>query len=132
MKILVTGANGYIGMRLLMPLLEAGHEVVALMRRPKQFLLPAHDLARLTVIEGDLLKADTLGGIPADIEAAYYLVHSMSDSRSFAGLEEECARNFVQMVKKTKARQIIYLSGISSDSHLSGSSRLASSSGRSD
>lgn len=118
MKILLTGANGYIGMRLLPVLLEKGHHVVALVRDARRF--PSERFAsrgseesRLEVIEGDLLKPDSLSAIPEDIEVAYYLVHSMgSGAKDFYDLEEESVRYFVSRLERTSARQVIYLSGI--------------------
>lgn len=118
MKILLTGANGYIGLRLLPVLLDQGHEVTCLVRDERRFphrqfegLLEGD--ASLRVIEGDLLDPDSLSGIPADIEIAYYLVHSMgSGKQNFLDLEARSARNFLAALDRSQARQIIYLSGI--------------------
>lgn len=118
-KVLLTGANGYIGLRLLPALLEAGHEVVCLVRDRRRF--PEEDFqevmagpeARMQIIEADLLEPETLQAIPDDIDAAYYLVHSMgSGRRDFSDLESKSARNFAEAISKTRARQVIYLSGI--------------------
>ncbi len=132
MKILLTGANGYIGLRLLPNLLAAGHEVVCLVRDRRRF--PADDFrdrpdgaGRLEVIEGDLLDRASLDAIPADIDAAYYLVHSMGGSASdFPELEARSARHFVDALAATRARQIIYLSGIVNDQPRRLSPHLAS------
>ncbi|MEM1443638.1 MAG: SDR family oxidoreductase [Verrucomicrobiota bacterium] len=118
MKILLTGANGYIGMRLLPVLLDGGHHVVALVRDARRF--PAERFAEsgsgeafLEVIEGDLLKPKTLTEIPKDIEIAYYLVHSMgSGAKDFYELEERSVRHFVARLEETSVKQVIYLSGI--------------------
>ncbi|RMI12604.1 MAG: NAD-dependent epimerase/dehydratase family protein, partial [Calditrichaeota bacterium] len=113
MKILLTGATGYIGRRLLPVLVDKGHQVVCLVRDARRLPLPETLKQRVTVVEGDLLKPETLAGIPEDIEAAYYLVHSMSQSAmDFRRLEKESAQNFVSRIKQTRCGQIIYLGGI--------------------
>ena len=124
MKILLTGATGYIGQRLLPPLVEAGHEVICLVRDPRRFALPdtlpeaLH--ARVTVVKSDLLRPRTLAAIPTDIDAAYYLVHSMSGGdEDFFQQEQQSAHNFLQYLDTTTAQQIIYLSGIANDHDLS-------------
>ena len=82
MKILLTGATGYIGQRLLPLLAAAGHEVTCLVRDPRRFALPDTLLEALhpqvQVARGDLLRPATLAHLPTDFDAAYYLVHSMS------------------------------------------------------
>ncbi|SFP75224.1 SDR family oxidoreductase [Hymenobacter arizonensis] len=124
MKILLTGATGYIGQRLLPLLAAAGHEVVCLVRDPRRFSLPdtlpeaLHE--RVQVARGDLLRPATLAHLPTDLDAAYYLVHSMSGhSENFFNLEQQSAHNFVQYLNTTSAQQIIYLSGIANDRGLS-------------
>ncbi|WP_426491200.1 SDR family oxidoreductase [Hymenobacter sp. 102] len=120
MKILLTGANGYIGQRLLPLLVEAGHHVTCLVRDARRFELPESLRSRITVAEGDLLKPDSLADLPLDIDAAYYLVHSMSGhDKDFFRLEQESARNFTQYLNRTGCRQVIYLSGIANDRALS-------------
>lgn len=116
MKVLLTGATGYIGKRLLPNLLEAGHTVVCLVRDPRRFQEKYSDTEKVIVIKADLLDSSSLDNIPKDIDIAYYFVHSMGSSKSdFAKLEEKVAENFVSAVDKTDARQIIYLSGIIND-----------------
>ena len=110
---LLTGANGYVGLRLLPELLEAGHEVVCLVRDRRRF--PSGDFAggKVMVVEGDLLDCASLGGLPEDVEAAYYLVHSMgAGTERFQELDRESAGNFREAMERTRVRQIIYLSGI--------------------
>ena len=119
MKILLTGANGYIGTRLLPRLIEEGHEVYALVRSRYRIETPQQSLSQLHVIEADLLDPSSLLKIPADIDAAYYLVHSMSYSQKFSELEAASAKNFVSRLATTQAKQIIYLSGLSNEEHLS-------------
>ncbi|UKT65339.1 SDR family oxidoreductase [Pedobacter mucosus] len=120
MKILLTGANGYIGTRLLPLLLEDKHEVVCMVRDQRRFAAQSDLTDQVTIISGDLLKADSLSEIPADIDAAYYLVHSMSSSDSgFSEMEKQSSENFSSAIKKTNCKQIIYLTGIANDDHLS-------------
>jgi uncharacterized protein YbjT (DUF2867 family) len=119
MKILLTGANGYIGRRLLPLLLEEGHEVYALVRSRSRLDFADSSHKKLHVIEGDLLVPSSLAKIPDEIDAAYYLVHSMSYSETFAELEAVSARQFADRIADTKAKQIIYLSGLANEAALS-------------
>lgn len=120
MKILLTGANGYIGTRLIPVLLEAGHHVVCLVRDVRRLKDEYANNESIEIIEADLLKSDTLKSIPRDIDAAYYLVHSMgADSYKFFELENTSALNFVSAIKNTNCNQIIYLGGIANSSNLS-------------
>lgn len=120
MKILLTGANGYIGTRLLPLLLEAKHEVVCMVRDKRRFSANSDWSEHVEIVTGDLLKAETLTEIPDDIDAAYYLVHSMASSESgFVDMEQQSSVNFSAAIKKTKCKQIIYLTGIANDENLS-------------
>jgi len=120
MRIFLTGANGYIGKRLLLALLGNGHQVICMVRDARRFAPPNRFAESVEMLVGDLLKPETLDNIPVDIEAAYYLVHSMSqNARDFARLESESSENFSAAIQKTNARQIIYLGGISNDANLS-------------
>lgn len=123
MKILLTGSTGYIGRRLLPALLEAGHQVVCLVRDKRRFdfddFADEH-LKNIWVEEADLTVADSLHHLPKDIDAAYYLVHSMGTSeKSFKSLEQEQAHNFIKYLATTHAKQLIYLGGIANDTQLS-------------
>lgn len=120
MKILLTGATGYIGKRLLPILVAQGHQVFCCVRDKNRFFAPKGLLKNVQVIEIDFLKPETLSAIPADIDAAYYLIHSMSGSNTkYDELEEISAKNFVQSINQTQAKQVIYLSGIVNDKLLS-------------
>ncbi len=119
MKVLLTGATGYIGKRLLPVLVEAGHEVVCCVRDRKRFVPPPSLRNKISVVEIDLLNEESLQRIPKDIDGAYYLVHSMSSSKDYAALEKKSAVNFRTAVEKTTAKHVIYLSGIINESELS-------------
>ncbi|MEN2399310.1 SDR family oxidoreductase [Flavobacterium sp. MC2016-06] len=120
MKILLTGATGYIGKRLLPLLIEQGHYVVCCVRDKNRFYYPENYQKMIQVIEVDFLNQETLINIPVDIDAAYYLIHSMSGSASnYDELESLSANNFAAAINKTKAQQLIYLSGIVNDKSLS-------------
>ena len=117
MNLLLTGANGYIGLRLLTELLAAGHTVTALVRDQRRFPLEEFGDAgdQLQVIEGDLLKRDSLPPLPSDLDAAYYLIHSMGSSGDFVSREEETARNFADWLQTGSCQRIIYLGGLGDD-----------------
>lgn len=120
MKILLTGATGYIAQRLLPALLGSGNEVVCCVRDRMRFDIEKYHFSSMLVIEVDFLKKETLLNIPSDIDAAYYLIHSMSTSTGdFENMEAISATNFKDAVQKTKARQVIYLSGIVNEEKLS-------------
>lgn len=120
MKILLTGATGYIGKRLLPLLLDQGHEVICCVRDSNRFYYPAELAKNIKVIEVDFLNQQSVSNIPADIDAAYYLIHSMSSAASnYDELESIAARNFTLHLNHTGAKQVIYLSGIVNDTSLS-------------
>ncbi|WP_209404025.1 SDR family oxidoreductase [Pseudozobellia sp. WGM2] len=120
MKILLTGANGYIGMRLLPQLLEDGHQVLCTVRDEGRFSITKEMRSQIEVVEIDFLKEVEPDKIPKDIDAAYFLIHSMSASTdAFDELEAKTARNFNTYMGQTKVNQVIYLSGIVNEEQLS-------------
>ena len=120
MKILLTGATGYIGKRLLPILVNQGHDLICCVRDKNRFYIPLEYANSITVIEVDFLKKETLDTIPSNIDAAYYLIHSMAGSASnYDELEKTSAENFVSKINTTQAQQVIYLSGIINDDSLS-------------
>ncbi len=121
MKILVTGATGYIGKRLIPALLREGHEVYAMVRDRERFhITPEKYHKQVKVFEADLLIPEKADPFPQDVDVAYYLIHSMtSSSRTFMELEAKSARNFLKLIEGTKVKQIYYLSGISNEKKLS-------------
>ena len=120
MKILLTGTTGYIAHRLLPLLLEGGHELFCCLRDKSRFDLEKYKDFKITLLEVDFLNTDSLNIIPNDIDAAYYLMHSMSSaSGDFSEMEGQTAINFKHRLEQTNARQVIFLSGIINDTQLS-------------
>lgn len=119
MKVLLTGATGYIGKRVLPVLIDAGYEVVCGVRDKQRFMVPPSLRKQISVIEIDLLDEASLKKIPKDINGAYYLVHSMSSSKNYQALEKLSAINFRNALNKTSAKQVVYLSGIINEIQLS-------------
>ena len=108
MKVLVTGANGFVGAALIDRLLDEGHQVSALVRQ-KHKIKKHHD--KIKWLQGDLLKPDTLPEIK-NFDRAYYLVHGLQGEDRFFEYEESLAAvNFVNWLRPTKA-EIIYLGGL--------------------
>ncbi|MGI9547594.1 MAG: NAD(P)H-binding protein, partial [Flavobacteriaceae bacterium] len=120
MKILVTGANGYIGMRLVPQLLSMGHKVVCAVRDANRFSIDKETKSRLEILEIDFLETVERGKLPKDLQIAYFLIHSMTNStKEFTEMEAITARHFNEYVVETKIEQVIYLSGIVNDDQLS-------------
>ncbi|WP_044202634.1 SDR family oxidoreductase [Echinicola pacifica] len=119
MKILLTGATGYIGKRLLPQLVRMGHQVVCCVRDQNRFEPPSSLTEHISVVEVDFLKEETLANIPKDIDAAYYLIHSMSGADDFSEMEKKSAQHFRKSLEGSKVQQVIYLGGIINNEVLS-------------
>ena len=119
MKILLTGATGYIGKRLIPALIEQGHDLVCCVRDKNRFHAPKIFSDKIEVIEVDFLEEASLVNIPEDIELAYYLIHSMSSASNYDELEKVAAINFRNTMIRTKVKQVVYLSGIINEKSLS-------------
>ena len=120
MKILLTGANGYVGRRLLPELIAQGHEVICAVRDKMRLGLDAQTLALVTVWEVDFLDKANFETCPTEVDIAYFLIHSMSGStESFDKMEAITAHTFNQYSDYMKIKQVIYLSGIVNDPKLS-------------
>ncbi len=122
MRILLTGANGYIGMRLLPVLVEAGHEVTCVVRDKNRFK-PSPDLFdKINIIEFDFLHPENAiqNFNKKQFDVAYYLIHSLGDtSTTLKEYEIRAAGCFVLVATLTQVKQIVYLSGISNEKNLS-------------
>lgn len=121
-RVVLTGATGFIGRRLLARLLDAGHFVRAVSRRPRHELdLPEHE--RLEVVQGNALDPEDLPRILEDMEAAFYLIHSMEggvgDERAFVERDKQAALNFSRAARDAGIEQIIYLSGLEPEVEIS-------------
>ena len=120
MKILLTGANGYIGMRLLPLLLDLGHEVICSVRDASRLAVSKEIKKHITIVEIDYLDQPSLEKLPKTIDAAYYLLHSMTSStKDFDDKEAISAKNFNRYMEAVGVKQVIYLSGIAHEDNLS-------------
>jgi uncharacterized protein YbjT (DUF2867 family) len=124
MKVLLAGANSYIGTRLIPVLLEKGYEVFCLVRDKNHFLKHNPHAAEVTVINGDLLRRQSINPFPADIDAAYYLINTFTQTSGFAALSVLCAQNFMDSLNRVNCRQIITLSEINNQDSEHGRSRM--------
>jgi uncharacterized protein YbjT (DUF2867 family) len=112
LRVLVTGATGYIGGRLIPLLLREGHQVRVLVRDPERIRDRSWSDA-VEAVTGDLLDASSLAGLGDGVDAAYYLVHSMSSERDFAASDRHAARNFADAVKGIG--KVVYVGGLLPD-----------------
>ncbi len=109
--VLVTGATGYIGGRLVPELLAAGYTVRCVVRTPAK-LRDRPWLNQVEVIAGDLADSDTVARALNGIDVAYYLVHSLGSGRRFERHDRELARTFGRTARAEKVQRIIYLGGL--------------------
>jgi uncharacterized protein YbjT (DUF2867 family) len=111
--ILLTGATGYVGGRLLQALEQRQLRVRCLARRP-EFLKPRAG-AGTEIVSGDVLDRTSLEEAMRGVTVAYYLVHSMGSSGSFEENDRNAARNFGAAAKAAGVERIIYLGGLGND-----------------
>ncbi|WP_053946925.1 NAD(P)H-binding protein [Halolamina sediminis] len=111
MNVLVTGATGFVGGLLVPALLEAGHDVSALVRDRSTYDAPEG----VTVFEGDVLEPSGLDEALAGVDAAYYLIHAMGGGRGFEERDRRGARNFANAAERAGVDRVFYLSGLGVD-----------------
>ncbi|MEQ9086021.1 MAG: SDR family oxidoreductase [Pontimonas sp.] len=118
MKVLVTGATGYVGGRLVPKLLEQGYSVRVLAREPHRLDgVPWHD--DVEIIQGDLqVRADVTRAVSA-VDVVYYLVHSMSSAGDFEVVERRVATLVAEEAKSAQVKRIVYLGGLHPKGQLS-------------
>ena len=109
-RILLTGATGYVGGRLLKALETGNHSIRCLARRPENLAGKVADATE--VVRGDLLDVDSLNRAMAGVAVAYYLVHSLGSSGDFEAEEQAGARNFADAARAAGVSRIIYLGGL--------------------
>ncbi|NIP81325.1 MAG: DUF2867 domain-containing protein, partial [Gemmatimonadetes bacterium] len=110
MKILVTGASGYIGSHLVPVLRAAGHEVRAVARHPE--VLEARGWDGVEIQRMDALDSASVQRALEGIDAAYYLIHSMGEGRDFEALDRRAAANFTKAAGEAGLQHLIYLGGL--------------------
>lgn len=110
--ILVTGATGHVGNRLVDELLSRGHRVRALTRSDDE-------RPGVEMVQGDVLEPETLPAALSGVRAAYYLVHALASAGGLADEEHEGARNFLGAAREAGVERIVYLGGLAHGDDLS-------------
>jgi uncharacterized protein YbjT (DUF2867 family) len=109
--ILVTGATGYVGGRLVPMLVESGHRVRVLARTPDK-LRDVPWARDVEVVRGDLDDAESVRSACRDVDVVYYLAHSMGGRGGFEDVEQRCARNVAAAAEDAGVGRIVYLGGL--------------------
>ena len=115
MKVLLAGANSYIGTRLIPVLLEKGHQVICLCRDKCHFEKNNPYADVVTASSGDLLRRQSIDPLPGDIDAACYLVNTFNQTSEFAALGALSAQNFMEAIGQTNCKHVIALSDINNE-----------------
>lgn len=110
MRVLVTGATGYIGGRLVPRLLAEGHVVRCVARNPTR--LAGHSWPGVEIVPGNLGEPGVAERVLRDIDVAYFLVHSMAAGRAFRERDRQTALAFGEAAARVGVRRIIYLGGL--------------------
>ena len=109
-RVLVTGATGFIGRRLVPALLDAGHDVRAMTRHPETYDGPGEPVG------ADVTDADSLGPALEGVDVAIYLVHSLDDP-DFERKDADAARHFSRAAAAAGVKQIVYMGGLGDEDH---------------
>ena len=113
-KILVTGATGYVGGRLIPKLLERNYKVRVLVRNPER-LKNKSWYNEVEIFKGNVLKSKSIIGLFKNIHTAYYLIHSMENYKNFEETDLKAANIFSEIAKKEGLERIVYLGGLASE-----------------
>src|SRR5690349_12562869 len=116
-SVLLTGATGYVGGRLLRKLEESGRPVRCMVRRPEA--LSGRTAEQTEIVHGDVLEPGSLREAFSGVTAAYYLVHSMAASGPFADTDRRGAENFAAAARRSGVSRIIYLGGLGAEDDVS-------------
>ncbi|ELZ95191.1 NADH dehydrogenase 32K chain-like protein [Haloferax mucosum ATCC BAA-1512] len=108
MRVLVTGATGFVGRHLVPALLDAGHDVVVFVREAGRYDGPAD----VEVVEGDIFEPETVEPAMVGVDAAYYLIHSMQSGGDFEARDRLAARNFINAADAAGVERVVYLGGL--------------------
>lgn len=108
MNVLVTGATGFVGGRLVPALLDQGHDVRVLVRDASRYDAPAG----VSVFEGDVLESDNLTEALEGVTCAYYLIHSMRAGGDFEKRDRTAARSFANAATEVGVDRLVYLGGL--------------------
>lgn len=111
LRILVMGATGYIGGRLVPRLAAAGHQVRCMARRPEK-LAGVQWAEHVEVVQGDAFEPDSLDAAMADVDVVYYLVHSIGTGGSFSDADRRAAANTAAAAERAGVARIVYLGGL--------------------
>ena len=109
MKVLLTGANGYIGRRLKKHFIAQNIDLRLLVRNPKT--IDNYSQKNIEVIKGDTFDIDSLEKALDGVDVAYYLIHSL-ESDNYKELDRQSAKNFLDAAIKKNVKRIIYLGGL--------------------
>ena len=116
--VLVTGATGYIGGRLVRPLLERGYRVRAGVRNPR--VISARYGSDVEAVRSDALERETVAAALEGVDTAFYLVHLLGQSRDYAALDRQSATIFAEEAARAGVRRIVFLGGLGQETaHLS-------------
>lgn len=115
-KILIVGATGFMGINLTRYLIEKNYKIRVFIRNKDKFHLKNK---KIEIFIGDLENKSDLDNALKNIDIAFYLAHSMSQTKNFEKLEKLGAKNFADACSKNKIKRIIYLGGISNNKELS-------------